>query len=65
MSGGTNSKSIDLAKLCGVSPHCIAIGSYARKIVNKYLVMDNLLNDSKALDEAVSIAKKLILSTRG
>ena len=26
-----------LAKLCGVRPHCVAIGSFARKIVKKYL----------------------------
>jgi len=60
MSGGTNTKSTELAKKCGVFPHCIAIGSYARKIVKKYLEMDNLLENKKALDEAVLIAKSLI-----
>ena len=60
MSGGTNTKSSELAKKCGVYPDCIAIGSYARKIVRKYLEMDNLLQDSKALNEAVMIAKSLI-----
>ena len=28
MSGGTNTKSTELAKLCGVQPHCVAIGSF-------------------------------------
>lgn len=60
MSGGTNTKSTELAKKCGVFPHCIAIGSYARKIVKKYLEMDNLLENKKALDEAVLIAKSLM-----
>ena len=60
MSGGTNTKSTQLAKLCGVTPHCIAIGSYARKIVKKYLKIDNLLENEKILTEAVKEAKALI-----
>lgn len=60
MSGGTNTKSTELAKLCGVSPHCIAIGSFARKIVNNYLSKEDLLGDSVALEEAVKIAKNLV-----
>lgn len=60
MSGGTNTKSTELAKACGVKPHCIAIGSYARKIVKKYLLMDNLFEDEKALQEAIAIAKNLV-----
>ena len=60
MSGGTNTKSTDLAKQCGVHPHCLAVGSYARKIIKDYLLMENLFEDEKALEEAVSIAKKLI-----
>ena len=60
MSGGTNTKSTELAKHCGVYPHCIAIGSFARKIVKKYLQNDNLLTDEKLFLEAVEIAKKLI-----
>jgi hypothetical protein len=31
LSGGTNSKTAELARLCGVTPHGIAVGSYARK----------------------------------
>lgn len=60
MSGGTNTKSSELAKLCGVRPHCIAIGSYARKIVKKYLEMENLLINEKSLKEAVTVAKSLV-----
>lgn len=60
MSGGTNTKSTELAQLCGVKPHCIAIGSYARKIVKKYLAMDDILENSEKLNEAVQIARSLI-----
>ena len=60
MSGGTNTKSTELAKLCKVHPHCLAVGSYARKIVKKYLAMDDILTNDKMLSKAVSIAKSLI-----
>lgn len=60
MSGGTNTKSTELAKLCKVRPHCLAVGSYARKIVKKYLAMDDILTNDEKLAEAVSIAKSLI-----
>lgn len=60
MSGGTNTKSTLLAKQCGVKPHCIAIGSYARKIVEKYLKMDDILENNNKLQEAVDIAKSLV-----
>lgn len=60
MSGGTNTKSTELAKKCGIMPHCVAIGSYARKIVKKYLSMNDLFQNEQAMSEAVAIAKSLI-----
>jgi len=60
MSGGTNTKSCELAKLCGVHPHCLAVGSYARKIVKKYLEMPDLYQNEEALADAVKTAKSLI-----
>ncbi len=60
MSGGTNTKSTELANLCGVKPHCVAIGSYARKIVKKYLQMDDILENESVLAEAVEVAKTLV-----
>ena len=56
ISGGTNSKSFELAKLCGVDINGVAIGSYARKIVRDYLDCD--------LNKALDIAKELISSFR-
>ena len=60
MSGGTNTKSTELAKLCGVQPHCVAIGSFARKIVKDFLIMDEILTNKEKLEEAVEIAKNLV-----
>lgn len=60
MSGGTNTKSTELAKSCGVKINCLAVGSYARKIVKEYLSIDNLLQDQDKLNEAIKIAKSLI-----
>lgn len=60
MSGGTNTRSTELAKLCNVRPHCIAIGSYARKIVKDYLKADDLLSNGEKLNDAVNIAKELV-----
>ncbi len=60
MSGGTNTKSTELAKMCGVRPNCLAVGSYARKIIKDYLVMDDLFENEQAMNEAVKIAKNLI-----
>ena len=54
ISGGTNSKSGELAKLCNVDINGIAIGSYARKIVKDYLC------DKMTYNEALKIASKLV-----
>lgn len=60
MSGGTNTKSIEIARKCNIFPNCLAVGSYARKIVKEYLAIDDILSNSQKLNEAVEIAKKLI-----
>lgn len=60
MSGGTNTKSTELAKLCGIKPHALAVGSYARKIVKEYLNNPNLYSDVSVMNKAVQTAKSLI-----
>lgn len=52
LSGGTNSKTGELCKMCGIGYNGIAIGSFARKIVR-----------GKSFTEAVEIARNLINST--
>ncbi len=50
LSGGTNSKTAELAKMCGINYHGIAIGSFARKIVKNaadpLVVAKNLINST-------------------
>jgi len=60
LSGGTNSKTAELAKLCGINYWGIAIGSWARKIVKPYIMQDNFWKDKKAQNKAISIAKDLV-----
>ena len=59
MSGGTNTKSTELASMCGVSINCLAVGSYARKIIKEYLKED-VFNNTDLRNKAVAIAKNLI-----
>ncbi len=56
ISGGTNSKTAQLAKMCGINANGIAVGSFARKVVKPYIKE----NFEKALD----IAENLINSTK-
>lgn len=60
MSGGTNKKSMELASLCDVHPDCLAVGSFARKIVKDYLLADDLFENTQKMSEAVEIAKSLV-----
>lgn len=62
LSGGTNSKTGLLAKQCGVEAHGVAIGSYARSVVKKYVTHEEFDNGLDILREAVTVAEQLILS---
>lgn len=60
LSGGTNSKSTELAKLCGINAGGVAIGSYARKIVREYIDRDDFLENEEVFSKALIIAKNLV-----
>lgn len=60
ISGGTNSKSLKLAKQCGIYPNGITIGSYARQIVKEYIKRDDFLTNNRVFDKALTKAKKLV-----
>ena len=62
LSGGTNSKTAELAKLCGVNYWGIAIGSWARKITKSYICMPDFWENKEAQAKAVEIAKMLVES---
>ena len=62
LSGGTNSKTAKLANLCGVNFNGIAIGSYARKIVEEYIEREDFFKNKAIFEEASKIAQRLINS---
>lgn len=60
LSGGTNSKTAELAKMCGINYNGIAIGTYARKIVSKYIEREDFLRNEYVFNDALKIAKALV-----
>lgn len=63
LSGGTNSKTAELSTLCGVDFHGVAVGSYARKIVKKYIEREDFWTNKAIFEEASKIAASLMQST--
>lgn len=61
-SGGTNSKTAELAKLCGVDIQGVAIGSFARKIVQDYTRREDFYDNKAVINEALSVSKNLVSS---
>lgn len=64
LSGGTNSKTAELAKMCGINYWGIAIGSWARKIVKPFISAEDFWNNADLRENAVKIAQKLVNSTK-
>lgn len=60
LSGGTNSKTAELAKMCKIDYHGVAIGSYARKIVRKYIEREDFLTNESVFVSALKIARNLV-----
>lgn len=60
LSGGTNAKTTELAKMCDISYCGVAVGSYARKIVKRYLERSDFWKNPRVQNDAVEIAKPLI-----
>lgn len=60
LSGGTNAKTTELAKMCDISYHGVAVGSYARKIVRRYIERPDFWTNPVVLNSALEIAKPLI-----
>tara|TARA_R100001163_G_C5068290_1_gene208337 strand:- start:5991 stop:7148 length:1158 start_codon:yes stop_codon:yes gene_type:complete len=66
LSGGTNALSKTLANQSGVRCNGIAIGTYARDIVEDFVSDDNFYTDINLIKEAYNIAKELInINTNG
>ena len=64
VSGGTNSKTKELANFCGVDIDGVAIGSFARKIVKTYTSKDDFFENEVVFNEALKTAKELVKSTK-
>lgn len=62
LSGGTNRKTAELAKMCEIDYHGVAIGSYARKIVRRYIERPDFWENQDVLTGALELAKPLVES---
>lgn len=62
-SGGTNSKTKKLAELNNININGVAMGSFARKTVQNYILDENLLENKQKFIEAVSLAKNLMIKS--
>ena len=60
LSGGTNSKTSELANMCGINYNGIAVGTFARKIVSRWVEREDFLNNEYAFNEALKIAETLV-----
>ena len=60
LSGGTNAKTKKKKKMCDISYHGVAVGSYARKIVRRYVERPDFWTNPVVLNSALEIAKPLI-----
>ncbi len=63
LSGGTNSKTAELAKICGINYWGIAIGSWARRIVKKYIYTEDFWDNMDAQVKAIEAARELVKSS--
>lgn len=65
LSGGTNSKTAELAKMCAVEINGVAIGSFARKTVSEFIEREDFWDNEEVFKEAVDRARKLICNLFG
>ena len=64
ISGGTNNKTSELAKMCGICANGISIGSFARKAVKKYIDREDFLENSEIFNSALEIAKDIVFHAK-
>lgn len=60
LSGGTNGKTTELARMCGISYNGVAIGSYARKIVKHFVERSDFWTNPQVVEGALDVAKPLV-----
>ena len=65
LSGGTNSKSKELANMVGVRCNGVAIGTYARGVIEEYIENPDFYNDIDLIKNAYLKAKELVTANIG
>ncbi len=60
LSGGTNSKTTELAKMCNINYNAVAVGSYARKIIKNYIERSDFWTNQTVIEDALDTIKPLI-----
>jgi len=65
LSGGTNKLSKELANMCNVRVNGVAVGTYARDIVEKYVQNKNFYNNIDIIKKAYKDASKLVYANIG
>jgi Fe-S-cluster-containing hydrogenase component 2 len=64
-SGGTNSRTRSLADLCGVAIHGVSLGTFARKVVRRWISREDFEDNLPAVGEAVAVAEDLVRKNTG
>lgn len=59
-SGGTNAKTMELARLCGVTVNGVSVGTYARRIIKEHLGRPDFWSDLSVIQAAAGIARELV-----
>ena len=60
LSGGTNGKTTEMAKLCDIEFAGVSIGTHARKIVKDFVLNNQFDTDMKSMASAIEIADDLV-----
>lgn len=60
LSGGTNSKTTELAQMCQIDYDAVAVGSYARKIVKNLIERADFWTNQNVIEDSLNIIKPLI-----
>lgn len=63
LAGGTNLKTVQLSCEKKLDFDGIALGTFARKAVEKYIFAENFWTDIKMQKEAISVAKQILIRT--
>ena len=62
LSGGTNTKTTELAKMCDIKYSGVAVGSYARKIVKRWIERSDFWTNPNVVESALETVRPLINS---